>query len=119
MLALFLIAASGLGSANAHADTGFPKPIHFPSTRQVANRLGETLAIDPRVTYPPDSVQCWFPAKDTFTMQCDAQRRAKSKHWHSIYDVLYGVRVKVFEDNSWTITKYLPIAMWSETGRRF
>lgn len=117
-LAFFLIAAvSGLANANAHADT-FPKPIAFPRATTVANVLGNRLAADPRVAYPPTVVNCWYPETDLFSFKCDAWHQTNTKHWRVRKDDLYGVHVKLYEDGSFTI-RYIQIASWSDTVRKF
>lgn len=116
VVGFILIASfSGLASANtSHAASTVP----VPTVKQIANKLGEQLAIDPRVMYPPQQVYCWYPATDVFYAYCDAMHKVKTKHWRTTRDEVYGIRMWLYEDGSFRIS-YRLTSFLSSTARRW
>lgn len=108
----FTMAAVLWGLASAHAADKPPTPL------RVAHELGYRLAVDPRVTYPPDDVNCWWPATDRYQFECDAYNKNVTKKWWTERDSVYGVKVKRWEDGSWAITKYTLIGIQSSLTSR-
>lgn len=115
IVGFILIASfSGLTTANtSHAASTVP----VPTVKQIANKLGEQLAVDPRVMYPPRYVNCWYPDTDVFFIYCDASHKTKTKHWRTVRDDMYGLHLRLYEDGSFTIRYKLTAAFVTITRR--
>lgn len=110
-LVFWFVLIVGFGAiASNHAEAS-DKP---PTPLRVAHELGYRLAVDPRVTYPPQDVNCWWPATDRYDMECQSYlRKVTKKSWQESVRV-YGVKLRMWEDGSWSIRSYMFIGGTSE-----
>lgn len=113
----FILVASLSGIANASNSKAAMKDAS-PTPLRVSHELGYRLAVDPRVTYPPQDVNCWHAEYGPYPYQCSTYLRTVTKHWWTERDTTYGVKVRVYEDGSWVIRKYAVIALASQTTYR-
>ncbi len=116
----FVLAASISGIAGAQSSAHAATTVPIPNRVQVENALGEKLAGDPRVMYPPTDVSCWIPSqtKHWFNYQCDAMVKTQTKHWRTVVDRMYGLHLKLYNDGSFTFTHKI-VAVWTTVTRRY